>query len=401
MTSAASVGHRDKDTKGPRWDLVAAHVARFGVKAVSLLFLPFPRRHKVTFLTREHSSEPLDFRMLREQLQEADPSLSIVVKAGILPPGIIGKLRFGVNTVAEAYHVATSRVVILDGYSVIASMGLRRKGLTVVQIWHALGAMKKFGLSIVGQGEGRDPRLAKAMRMHEGYDLVIASAELCRAPYAEAFGVDIEKVVVAPLPRVSYLQDEAVKLSVRARFFEAFPELQDKKIALYAPTFRTSGETVVPPHEVAAALREAGYEPVVKLHPLEATGRSDTEFTAPGFTTQDLLFVADVFVTDYSSALFEAAVAGVPCYLFAPDLDEYLASRDFYLNYPTDLGLSAATAPAELSNMLIAQGTPRASRVRRYVDAETTSSRLIDLVGDSVGMRFDKSRDPNFKENLD
>src|SRR5690606_9760831 len=73
---------------------------------------------------------------------------------------------------------------------------------------------------------------------------------------------------------------------------------------------------------------------------------------APGISTQDLLLVADVFITDYSSAVFEAAVAEVPSYLLAPDLDEYAQRRDFYIRYPDDLGLPMASSIEELTEMV-------------------------------------------------
>jgi CDP-glycerol glycerophosphotransferase (TagB/SpsB family) len=50
-----------------------------------------------------------------------------------------------------------------------------------------------------------------------------------------------------------------------------------------------------------------------------------------------MLHVADLFITDYSSALYEAALVGIPSYFLVPDLDDYLASRDFYLDYRHDL----------------------------------------------------------------
>ena len=63
-----------------------------------------------------------------------------------------------------------ARVLVVDTYAIVASVLRHKSDLTVIQIWHALGAFKKFGISILGQEEGRDERIARAMRMHEGYD---------------------------------------------------------------------------------------------------------------------------------------------------------------------------------------------------------------------------------------
>ena len=47
----------------------------------------------------------------------------------------------------------------------------------------------------------------------------------------------------------------------------------------------------------------------------------------------DLLFITDVLITDYSSVIFEASLLNIHTIFFAPDLDEYISSRDFYYPY--------------------------------------------------------------------
>jgi CDP-glycerol glycerophosphotransferase (TagB/SpsB family) len=323
-------------------DLVAAHASRMLLTLVSTAMLVLPRRRKVTMLSRERDTAPVDFALLRDALLQRDADVDVVISARRVPGGVIPKLGYALHLLVELYHVATSRVVILDGYSFVASAARHGSGLTVVQIWHALGAMKKFGLSILGRPEGRDPRLAKALRMHDRYDIVVASAERCRESYAEAFGIDPEQIIVSPLPRVDRLRDPVARQRARERFIRLYPDLADRPIVLYAPTFRaprSAAREPVDPVELTRALRRAGYSVITKLHPLLTPQEHPEVRTAPGISTQDLMLVADVFVTDYSSAIFEAAVAGVPSYLLALDLDDYAASRDFYLRYPDDLGV--------------------------------------------------------------
>ncbi|WDH78725.1 CDP-glycerol glycerophosphotransferase family protein [Microbacterium esteraromaticum] len=336
-----------------RLDVVAAYAARFALTLVSVVMRVLPRRHKVTLLTRQSRTPPSDFRLLRTAMLRIDPTVEVVMIARMVPPGLLRKLGYAAHLLLEMYHASTSRVLVVDGYSIIASATPQSKGLTVVQLWHALGSLKKFGLSIVGQPGGRDPRLAKAMRMHAGYDVVIASAERCRAPFAEAFGVDVSKVVVAPLPRVDKLRDPARRAAIRERFEYLYPDLVGAKVALFAPTFRTEGRlATVDPVELTQAMNDAGYALVTKLHPLVPAPTHGGLRTAPGLSTQDLLLVVDVFITDYSSAVFEAAVAEVPSYLLAPDLDEYAQRRDFYARYPDDLGLPMARSVDELVEMV-------------------------------------------------
>lgn len=384
-------------------DVFAAYAARLALTLVSLAMRVLPRRHKVTLLTRQSSNAPSDFLLLRDAIVRADPTVKVQMIARMVPPGIIRKFGYALHLLVEMYHASTSRVLVVDGYSIIASATPRSDGLVVVQLWHALGSLKKFGLSIVGERGGRDPRLAAAMRMHAGYDIVIASAERCRVPFAEAFGVDVSKVVVAPLPRVDRLRDPAHKAKVRKRFEYLYPDLVGKKVALFAPTFRTEGRmAAVDPLELTRAMADAGFTMVTKLHPLVPVPTESGLRTAPGISTQDMLLVSDIFITDYSSAVFEAAVAEVPSYLIAPDLDEYAQRRDFYIAYPDDLGLPMASSLDELVEMVrdgVADAATMATVRREFIASQvdetvTAADHLARVVlGENVNAARSDIRD--------
>lgn len=317
--------------------LLVAAVARVSLGLVYAPLKLLPTTRKVVLISREHPQVPEDFAALQAAIQRRDPSIRVVMLVRMVPPGYVAKLGYAFHMLAQLYHVATAQVLVVDTYAIVASVLRHKKSLTIIQIWHALGAFKKFGLSILGQAEGRDTRLAHAMRMHEGYDIVLASAEDARAPFAEALGTPLDRVQVAPLPRVDRLRDPEASADVRERILAAHPHLRGRRVAVFAPTFRLDGTVTVDAEALSAALARIGVHVVVKLHPLMSGHFGESIDTAPGFSTQDLLHVADLFITDYSSALYEAAIVGIPSYFLAPDLDEYLASRDFYLDYRSDL----------------------------------------------------------------
>lgn len=355
--------------------LAVAWLARTGLSALYAPLKLLRTRRKVVMISREHPEEPADFTDLRAAIRAQDPTVDVVSMVRMVPPGIPGKIRYSLHMLAQLYQVATARVLVVDTYSIVASVLRHKESLTVVQIWHALGAFKKFGLSILGQEEGRDARLAAAMRMHEGYDVVLTSAEECRPAYAEAFGTDPSKVVVAPLPRVDRLRDPARAAETRERIYARHPHLRGARVAVFAPTFRLDGTVTVDAATLSAALAEAGVHTVVKLHPL-MHGRFGADVdTADGFSTQEMLLVADLFITDYSSALYEAAVVGVPSYFLVPDLDEYLSSRDFYLDYRRDLPGPIVRTVEELVAAVAADGATRA-------DAAAFARRWVQVPGD-------------------
>ncbi|WP_417562195.1 CDP-glycerol glycerophosphotransferase family protein [Microbacterium sp.] len=364
--------------------LLTAHAARIGLNLVYAPLRLLPRRRKVVMISREHQSVPDDFADLEAAIIRADPSVRVVTLVRMVPPGVIPKIGYAFHMLAQLYHVATSRVLIVDTYAMVASLLRHGQGLTVIQIWHALGAFKKFGLSILGQEEGRDRRLAKAMRMHHGYDIVLASGEACRSPFAEALGTPADHVVVAPLPRVDRLLSTGRRALTRERIHDVHPHLSDARVAVFAPTFRLDGTVTVDAADLSRALDQVGVHLVVKVHPLMPVDFGPGVDTAPGFTTQELLHVADLFITDYSSALYEAAVLGIPSYFLAPDLDEYMASRDFYLDYRRDLpGPIVRDVAALTSSIANSEGTRERSAAFaeqwvRVPDGDGTASPCAD-----------------------
>ena len=47
----------------------------------------------------------------------------------------------------------------------------------------------------------------------------------------------------------------------------------------------------------------------------------------------DLLFVTDVIITDYSSLVFEASLLYIPMVFYVFDLEKYINERDFYFDF--------------------------------------------------------------------
>lgn len=383
---------RAEDAIGLR--LLVAHAARIGLNIAYAPLRLLPRRRKVVMISREHESVPDDFVDLKAAILRADPSVQVVTLVRMVPPGVLAKIGYSFHMLAQLYHVATSRVLVVDTYAMVASLLRHGPELTVMQIWHALGAFKKFGLSILDHEEGRDPRLAEAMRMHQGYDIVLASSEECRAPFAEALGTPIDRVVVAPLPRVDRLLAPQRQAQTRERIYDVHPHLRDARVAVFAPTFRLDGTVTVDATALARALEAIGIHLVVKVHPLMPVDFGPAVDVAPGFTTQELLQVADVFITDYSSALYEAAVLGIPSYFLAPDLDEYIASRDFYLDYRHDLpGPIVRDLDALTAAIAAAESTPERTQTfaDRWVQASepgarpnSCADRIAQLVSERV-----------------
>lgn len=266
-----------------------------------------------------------------------------------------------------ANEMATSKYILVDDFEPIVYVLKLRENQHLVQVWHAMGAFKKFGYSRKSAN--------KNSLTHKNYTEAIVSSKEIAPIYAEAFGVDVSKIKPVGVPRTDLLFDENYIEKTKNRLFEKEPRLKNKKICLFAPTFR--GDNVNNanyPNEfldVEKLAKDLGdewaiilkYHPFIKNKPIIPNSVKDNVFD---FTDEreinDILFITDVLVTDYSSVIFENAIVGNPSVLYAPDLSEYTGDRGFYYDYEDyscgeivkeekDLALAIKTAGSSLDKL--------------------------------------------------
>lgn len=237
---------------------------------------------------------------------------------------------------------ATSKVVIVDDYFRLLNLVDKRDGVKLFQLWHACGAFKTFGFTRLGKKGGpkqTDPN-------HRMYDYAIVSSQEIAKHYAEGFGLSDENVIATGIPRTDIFMDKSYADKVTNSFYERYPQLKKKKILLFAPTFRGNGQMSAYYPTDAFHLKEiyeslAGqYAILIKLHPF-CKERFEIPQTYKDYIIDlsdedelnDLLFVTDLLVTDYSSVIFEASLLNIPMLFYAYDLYDYITSRDFYYDF--------------------------------------------------------------------
>ena len=238
------------------------------------------------------------------------------------------------------YRLATADIILLDDFHPLLYQVPFGPEVRIIQLWHASGAFKTVGYSRVGKTGGPSPFGTS----HKNYTHAIVSSEHDVPFYAEAFGLPEERVVATGIPRMDLFFDEEYKTRAVESAYSAMPQLRDSRVILFAPTFRGAGPSTasydfdrldLPALYELCVEQDAVF--VFKMHPFVRETIDIPEEFADRFvdaTTSreinDLLLVADLVITDYSSLVFEYATLKRPMLFFAYDLDEYVASRDFY-----------------------------------------------------------------------
>ncbi len=239
----------------------------------------------------------------------------------------------------KSYRLAVSRYIFLnDNFLPMAYMNLNHEA-DVVQVWHGPGAFKKFGLSSV-----TDPDLIDLeKRISEKLDYVVVSSKKVAPFYEEAFGVNEEKVLPLGIPRTDYYFRENDVEKLRKKFEDLYPESKDKKIVLYAPTFRENSaynKDILENFDIDLFNQELGdqYVLAVRLHPrmksVDIPGDYDIIDVTGYKDEKELLLLVDILITDYSSIMVEYAILNKPIIFYPYDYKYYShIERGFYFDY--------------------------------------------------------------------
>lgn len=303
-----------------------------------------PSKNKIVFISRQSNNINIDFKLLTEDLNKRYSNYKTVVLTKKIEGNIFNKIKYVFHILRQMYHIATAKVVVLDTYCIPISILKHKKNLKVIQMWHALGSFKKFGLSIKDKKEGTSTKLIRIMKMHQNYDYIFCSSKECSKNFAEAFGYDESKVLAYPLPRLDLFNDSDYKNNIVNTIYDKYPELKNKKNILYAPTFRIDGsnrkksQSTINVEKLMDNIDYNKYNLIIKFHPLSDITINDKRVICDKcIKTSDFLFISDYVITDYSAIVYEAAYLSKPLFFYSYDIDEYTKNRDFYLNIKNDL----------------------------------------------------------------
>jgi CDP-glycerol glycerophosphotransferase len=255
-----------------------------------------------------------------------------------------------------------------------------------LMLWHGGAALKrierdveeKLGFSYV----------QKAKRDSKVCDLMISGCRANTELIKRSFWYSGE-ILERGIPRNDIFFDKEQHRQIRERINREYNIPDNHRIVMYAPTFRRSGS--IEPYrinwqEIIPHLREkfdgANITVFLRLHP-NLIGKVDTshlvDFEGVRDATryhdmQELLSVADMLITDYSSSMFDFAMQGRPCLLYATDADAY--DRGFYFN------LRELPFP-------IAENQEQLIETIEHFDDEAYTSRLNAFFTERIGLKED------------
>jgi len=356
----------------------------------------FPRKRQIILLSRQSNHASLDFSLLKDCLKKHMPDWDIAESfhsRQTLP-----------SIVRDVFLVATSRVCILDGYSPAVSIPKIGHELLVIQLWHALGAIKRFGWQAVGLKSGRPENMAKSLSMHANYSAVIAAGEGCIPAYMEAFRCSHKAVVALGLPRMDYLLDlnkPALHSPDVDSLLKDSGQTAEKTSILYVPTFRERQNDAVAIEtcltQLTTFLPTDRYSLIVSTHPFSSDFKvidnHNRGISSPQIQSIDLLHHVDYVITDYSAITFEAALVQKKVLFYVPDIDTYRATPGLNIDVEEEFPLisfRSAEALARFVNQDLIDDSYRSSGFWEYCDnyliknPSGSTERIVRYIKDRV-----------------
>ncbi len=306
---------------------------KYGMRFIYFFMkLMTPVTDKAVFLSRQSDTPSENFLLIEKELEKAKPGIKCEFYCRL---GLKSQMGFSyvLLMLRQMKALAGAGICFTESYCIPVSLLRHKKRLRIVQIWHSMVAVKKFGWQTVDMPEGSPSDIARIMQMHDGYDFVAVGSEYMRPFFAEAMNTPMDRVLPLGSPVADRLLASADQYAgLRERFFEVYPEEKGKKIAVYLPTMRR--DYAIDCDGLTEGFDYDHYSLVVKLHPLDSLTviKDGRAICDRQFTTEQAIIMADAVISDYSGAAAEAALLGKPVYFFVPDTERYSSECGINVN---------------------------------------------------------------------
>ena len=259
------------------------------------------------------------------------------------------------------YHILTSKYIFSNA-RLNQRMLHKRKGQIYLQTWHGT-ALKRLGTDVKTRKRSWLLRMLNPNVFQfdvNNTDIMISGSKFMTDVFRNKF-LFKGRIEETGTPRNDiFFQDHPEIIEKVRSYYNIDPEAQ---IILYAPTFRSDGKLTY--YDINAEKLMTSWEEkmgkksvlMVRLHPNLQCKSKYFISTFPEGTInasdypdmQELLYCADLLVTDYSSSMFDFMYTYRPVLLYVPDKESY--DRGFYFNIE-DLPFMIYTNNGDVSNTI-------------------------------------------------
>ncbi|MGI6722070.1 MAG: CDP-glycerol glycerophosphotransferase family protein [Anaerovoracaceae bacterium] len=249
---------------------------------------------------------------------------------------IFGHPQDPVSWLKTINKIAKQDFIFVDDYVPIFGFLNLHPGTKLIQAWHA-----GFGFKLVGYGRfGIAGSPHPFVSCHRKYDYALIGNDHLREIYSEVFGIEPGALLATGMPRLEHFLDSDHMEECRQAFYREYPRMKGRRIIIFAPTYRGIDQ--------ASAYYDYDQLDMKRLYDYCCRSNSAVIFKMHHFirdpfpirdeymdrfldlsdkNLNDLFYVSDLLITDYSSCFYDYLLLGRPVLFFVYDKARYSATR--------------------------------------------------------------------------
>lgn len=230
----------------------------------------------------------------------------------------------------KAWYYMFSAKFLIDNHNILEAFP-KKKNQIIINTWHGGGTYKTLLHEAKNESETEFEKVDK---------FISSSALESKTRINDRFNVAYEHIFEIGTPRNDVLFGDYSEIAMRVKQELNIP--QDKKIIIYAPTYRdfhTNDNIIIDVKGIIDACKKrfgGEYVFLSRSHHFshDTYNATDSESEIINVNDyddmQDLICACDIFITDYSSIMWDVSFTDKPCFIFAYDLEEYYKLWTFF-----------------------------------------------------------------------
>ena len=207
------------------------------------------------------------------------------------------------ESVKQLKAIKSSKVIVIDTYYLMLG-AIDTSHATVIQTWHAAGALKQFGLEYRSIQNADSKMIEDYKKVYHATDYYLVASHTMADIFNHSLDASESQFLYYGLPRLD-------------KYFPISSE--NKRLIAYVPTYRDYQDNDYHFDKNILAAEFPDYDIVVKLHP--ALGQSDH------ISIEKIIKESEYVITDYSSLAIEAALNNKKVIFYSYDEKKYAHLR--------------------------------------------------------------------------
>ena len=316
------------------------------VKILFSFFNLFPLQNKTVFLSSFGNNA---FFVATELARSSKQPLIFLNKTKcnidfcVIPADIKKTFQFETahidHFIYSLFHLATAKYIFIDNYVGVLSVMNFRKPVKCVQLWHATGAVKRFGWCEPSTKKRSRQARKRFQQVYNRFHFIPVSSTQMAHIFTESFHLEDSRFIYTGVPQTDFYFDDLAKARGLSRVRSAYPSIVGKRVILYAPTYRKELLATVNINEWVREILNGLDDNHILLLRLHPAAKETIDDSHPRLlvvndypSVNELLIATDVLVSDYSSIVFEFSLIRKKMIFFTYDFEEYTLQQGLWAN---------------------------------------------------------------------